>query len=173
MSNRLKAAWHETKDRGENIGLVLIILGALLMLVQFALVLLGLRAEMGLLAASLGLISVGLGFVAVGMSAKSDKKYTDILNRVDRNVGQILGKYEAYDVASDTIEELVGDVTVKVEPAAAATDLRGKVTVEKKTKAAAQKRLDEDTKRVGFVRGEVYQLEDGSWGIHWGGKYPL
>lgn len=173
MSNRLRDTWHEIKDRGENIGLVFILLGALLLLAQFALVLSGLRTEIGLLAASLGLLSIGLGSVAVGMAAKFDKKYTDILNRLDRNVFQILSKYEAYDVALDTIEEPVGGVTVKVEPAAAATDLRGKVTVENKTKATAQKRLDEDTNRVGFVRGEVYQLEDGSWGIHWGGKYPL
>jgi len=53
------------------------------------------------------------------------------------------------------------------------TDLLGTLKVVKRSKAAAQKRLDEDTKRVGYVRGEVYQLEDGSWGIHWGGKYPL
>lgn len=53
------------------------------------------------------------------------------------------------------------------------TDLIGTVKVTSRSKAAAQKRLDEDTKRVGYVRGELYQLEDGSWGIHWGGKYPL
>ena len=53
------------------------------------------------------------------------------------------------------------------------TDLIGTVKVISRSKAAAQKRLDEDTKRVGYVRGELYQLEDGSWGIHWGGKYPL
>ena len=41
------------------------------------------------------------------------------------------------------------------------------------SKAAAQKRLDKDTKKVGYVRGEVYQLDDGGWGIAWGGKYPL
>lgn len=37
----------------------------------------------------------------------------------------------------------------------------------------AQKRLDEDTQRAGYVRGELYQRDDGSWAIHWGGKYPL
>lgn len=104
----------------------------------------GLRTENGLLGASLGLLSVGLGFVAVGMAAKSDKRYTDLLNRVDRNVVQILSSYERYEAALDTIEERFGGATVKVEPAAPATDLRGEVTVENKTKAAAQKRLDED-----------------------------
>lgn len=53
------------------------------------------------------------------------------------------------------------------------TDLLGTVKVTSKSKAAAQKRLNKDTRRVGYVRGEVYQLEDGSWGIRWGGKYPL
>jgi len=53
------------------------------------------------------------------------------------------------------------------------TDLLAIVEVTSRSKAAAQKRLDEDTKRVGYVRGETYQLEDSSWGIHWGGKYPL
>lgn len=53
------------------------------------------------------------------------------------------------------------------------TDLLGTVRVTRKSQAAAQKRLDEDTRRVGYVRGEIYQLDDGSWGIHWGGKYPL
>jgi hypothetical protein len=39
-----------------------------------------------------------------------------------------------------------------------------------KSKEEAQKRLDEDTRKVGFVRGEVYQVDDGTWGIAWGGK---
>jgi hypothetical protein len=38
----------------------------------------------------------------------------------------------------------------------------------------AQHRLDADTKKVGFLRGELKQsTEDGSWSIAWGGKYPL
>jgi hypothetical protein len=48
-----------------------------------------------------------------------------------------------------------------------------KEEVDKQSKEAAQKRLDEDTKRVGYVRGEIYQVEEGKWAIHWGGKYPL
>ena len=42
-----------------------------------------------------------------------------------------------------------------------------------KSKEAAQQRVNDDAKRVGFVRGEVYQLPDGTWGVRWGGKYPL
>jgi hypothetical protein len=48
-----------------------------------------------------------------------------------------------------------------------------KELLEVQSKEAAQRRLDEDTKRVGYVRGELFQNMDGSWSIHWGGKYPL
>ena len=44
---------------------------------------------------------------------------------------------------------------------------------DKTSKEKAQARLDADTKKVGFVRGEIFEKEDGSWAIHWGGKYPL
>jgi hypothetical protein len=37
----------------------------------------------------------------------------------------------------------------------------------KQTKEEAQKRLDEDTKRAGYVRGKLRQLEDGGWAINW------
>lgn len=40
-------------------------------------------------------------------------------------------------------------------------------------KEAAQKRLDDDTKRVGYVRGELYEAQKGKWAIHWGGKYTI
>ncbi len=53
------------------------------------------------------------------------------------------------------------------------TDLIATLEVTDRSKVAAQKRLDEDTKRVGYVRGELYLVKDGNWGIHWGGKYPL
>ena len=69
----MKTIWHGIKNKGENIGLAFIILGVLVLLTQFALVLSGLRTEVGLLGASLGLLSVGLGFIAVGMAAKSDR----------------------------------------------------------------------------------------------------
>jgi hypothetical protein len=47
------------------------------------------------------------------------------------------------------------------------------VDLARKSKAEAQRRLDEDTRKVRFVRGEVYQIDDNNWGIAWGGKYPL
>jgi len=43
----------------------------------------------------------------------------------------------------------------------------------KLSKERAQRRLDEDTKKVGFRRGEISQNSDGLWIVHWGGKYPL
>ena len=48
-----------------------------------------------------------------------------------------------------------------------------RVEIKGQTKEDAQKRLDEDTRKVGHPRGELYPLEDGGWGIAWGGKYPL
>jgi len=42
-----------------------------------------------------------------------------------------------------------------------------------RSKEAVQKRLDEDTKNVGYQRGEIFKTSDGGWAIHWGGKYPL
>lgn len=53
------------------------------------------------------------------------------------------------------------------------TDVVDTVEVTDKSKVATQKRLDEDTKKVGYVRGEIYEMDDGKWGIHWGGEYPL
>lgn len=154
MSNRPKKLWSAMKNRGETIGLNFIILGAVVLLVQFGLVLSGLRTESGLLGASFGLISVGLGFTAIGMAAKSDKRHTDLLERLDKNVARLPTILRA-DILTPSghllAEEMLG----------------------KQSKIAAQERLDEDTKRVGYVRGEIYQLEDGSWVIHWGGKYPL
>ena len=41
------------------------------------------------------------------------------------------------------------------------------------SKRRAQKRLDEDTRNVGYQRGELKENEDGTWSIAWGGKYPL
>ena len=42
-----------------------------------------------------------------------------------------------------------------------------------RSKVLAQQRLDEDTKRVGRVRGELHQLPDRTWAIKWGGNYRL
>ncbi len=159
MSNFLKKPWRGMKDIGEDAGIAFFVLGFLLLVIIFFLLLSGTLADLGFLAISIGLMSLGLGFAAIGISAKSDKKYTEILKRMDANIVKLLK-------GQDTIvTPLPLHLRLKTYPP--------EVKVEKKSKEAAQKRLDEDTQRVGFVRGEIYQLEDGSWGIHWGGKYPL
>ena len=154
MSNFLKKQWHEMKDKGENTGFIFFILGFSLLVIIFALLLSGKRTEIDFLAISIGLISLGLGFTAIGMSAKSDKRHTELLERLDKNMALLPTLFK------NDILTLPGQ-------------LLAKEMLSEQSKEAAQKRLDEDAQRVGYVRGEVYQLEDGSWGIAWGGKYPL
>jgi tetrahydromethanopterin S-methyltransferase subunit G len=154
MKELLKKLWDGMKARGEDIGLPCLIIGSLLVIIRFVLILVGVPTDVTLFALGLALISVGLGFTSVGMSAKSDKRQTDLLERLDRNVGGLPFLLKG-DIFTPS-----GQMVVK--------ELR-----EEQSKNAAQKRLDEDTKRVGYVRGELFQNEDGTWSIHWGGKHPL
>ncbi len=148
MSEFLKKLWHRTKTRGEDIGLWFLKIGSLIIIVRFVLVLAGVPTETTLFALGLALISVGLGFTSVGMSAKSDRRQTELLETLDKNVaglpllfkGDILGP-----LGQRAVEELQGQ-----------------------SKEAAQRRLDGDTQKVGYVRGELFQTDDGSWAIHWG-----
>jgi hypothetical protein len=162
MKNRLRELWYEMKKRGEIIGVVLIIVGFVGLLAQFALVLRGLRTESGLLGASLGLLSVGLGFVAIGMSAKLEEDVARL---------PTLFKNDTLTIAGQQLAEYVLTKEGKRRRKDIATRFR--LSTEEQSREEAQKRLDEDTKRVGYVRGELYRREDGSWGIAWGGKYPL
>ena len=165
MNELLKKLWHETKARGEDIGLPLLIIGFLLVIVRFVLVLVGVPTDVILFALGLALISVGLGFTSVGMSAKSDKRQTDLLQNLDKNVATLPLLFKG-DILTPsgltTVEELLEEQSKE------AAQKR-----EEQSKEAAQKRLDDDTGRVGFVRGELFQNEDGTWSIHWGGKHPL
>ncbi|GAH18715.1 unnamed protein product [marine sediment metagenome] len=171
MSRFLKELWARIQNSVEIIGFVFIILGVLVLFGQFALAWSGLRTEGDLTGVWLGLLSVGLACIAIGLSQKADKKYTEILSKINTNVVNMLDNFER---GRDIIEQPIGNIIVKPPPVAVVAEVVSpEVTVEKKSKAAAQKRLDEDRQRVGYVRGEIYQLEDGSWGIHWGGKYPL
>ncbi len=154
MSKFLKKLWARIQDIGQTIGFVFIILGVLVLFTQFALVWSGLLTEGGLLGAALGLLSVGLGFTAIGMTAKSDKRHTELLKSLDKNIARL-------------------PTLLKNDVLTPSGQLLAKEMLNEQSKNASQKRLDEDTQRVGYVRGEIYQLEDGSWGIHWGGKYPL
>ena len=102
----------------------------------------------------LGLFSVGLGLIAISMSVRSDQRYTILLERLDNNVTRLPTLLKS-DILTPPGRMLANEILTE------------------QSKDAAQKRLDEDTQRVGYVRGEVYQLSDGTWAIHWGDKYPL
>ena len=102
----------------------------------------------------LGLFSVGLGLIAINMSARSDQRYTILLKRLDNNVTRLPTLLKS-DILTPPGRMLANEILTE------------------QSKDAAQKRLDEDTRRVDYVRGELYQLSDGTWAIHWGGKYPL
>jgi len=146
--------WNDVKERGESIGGAFFILGILVLFTIFALVLVDIVSEIWLLGISLGLISVGLGFIAIGVAAKSDRKHTELLERLDENVARLPSMIRG-DFITPSEEQVVKEIPIK------------------QSKMAAQRRLDEDTKRVGYVRGEIFQLEDGGWAINWGGKYRL
>lgn len=103
---------------------------------------------------SVGLFSVAVAFIAVGISAEADKRQTDLLKRIDRSV-------------------TLWPALVKGDMLTPPGQLAAKEAMSEQSRIEAQKRLDADTKTVGLLRGEVYQLEDGTWAIHWGGKYPL
>ena len=99
----------------------------------------------------LGFASVGIGFIALQLSLRQG----DMLEN-------LLKIYPNYSYISD--EVLLALVGTKVSP----TKMKGQ------TKEEAQKRLDEDTRRTGRVRGKTYELSDKSgWGIAWGGEYEL
>lgn len=117
-----------------------------------------------------------MGFTAVGMSAKSDKKYTGLFNELIVNAKLDRIDPPISNVVS-TPQPSTGNIVSTPRPATIMITTYTPETIigktEKTNREEAQKRLDEDTKKVGFVRGEIYQLENGSWGIRWGGKYQL
>jgi len=137
------------KNRAHAIGLPLIVIGMSFLAFQAVLVIfLRLRTEEGLTSISLGLISVGIALHVIGMTRESDKRYTEILKRLDRNVEQLPAMFNR-DVLTSQGQSIA------------------EKTVEKESKESAQRRLDEDTQRVGYVRGKLFQNKDGSWCIHW------
>ena len=107
-----------------------------------------------LVSLALALLSLALGSIAIGMAAKSDKVYSEVLEKIDGNVKKL--------------PYILGD---KVTPPTQQFVLLDETNAY--NKEAAQKRLDDDTKRVGYIRGELYEVKKGKWAIHWGGKYPL
>lgn len=166
--------WSQIKIRLESPGFVAFILGVLVLLAVF-IAPISTDLQINLLGISLALFSVGLGLIAVGISAKSDIRYIEILSRIDTNLTRVL---EFYKPSEDELEFPPGssrNVVIKPPVATAYADVaaRVEVTTPELSKAQAQARLDADTRKVGYRRGELFQKEDGSWGIRWGGKHPL
>ena len=141
------------KRNGEAIGIPLLILGCVALIGAFILTLMGAEV-LYLVGLVLALFSVGLGLTAVGMAGEADKRHTELLERLDKNIARL-------------------PLMLKDDILTPSGQLIAKEIASEQSKIAAQKRLDEDTKRVGYVRGEIYQVKNGSWAIAWGGKYPL
>jgi hypothetical protein len=167
--------WSKIKIRLEPVGFVFFFVGIFILVLVF-IVPTSAASQINLLGISLALFSVGLGLVAIGMSAKSDTRYTEILLRMDTNLTKVLDYYKPSEDKLEFPPDLSRNVVIKPPPATAYADVAApkvEVTTPELSRAKAQARLDADTKKVGYIRGEPYQKEDGSWGIHWGGKYPL
>lgn len=145
------------KNNGENVGIPLLILAVVSLIVEVILTLIGFDV-FWMLNVVLASASVGLGFIAVGMAWKSDKRHNELLMKIDKKIADLPLSFND-EVLTESGQRLV----VK----------RVKEIASEQSKEAAQKRLDEDTKRVGYVRGEIYHVKNGIWAIAWGGKYPL
>ena len=143
-------------EKGTLLGICCIILGGLVLITAVVLMFKDMDAQaIGLLVGLvLGLFSIGLGLIAISISSKSDQRYTIILEEMNKNISRLP------TLLKDDILTPPGQVLAREM----ATE---------QSKENAQKRLDEDRQRVGYTRGEVYQLPDGTWAIHWGGKNPL
>jgi hypothetical protein len=63
---------------------------------------------------------------------------------------------------------LIGEPTISNEKPIA---IENKPTLSEKeieeSREKAQKRIDEDTEKVGYVRGKLYRLKDGRYGVAW------
>jgi len=64
------------------------------------------------------------------------------------------------------IEETVNKINIKPEDLVTVIE-EVETDVVAGSKESAQQRLDEDTKMVGYQRGQLHQNKDGKWGIHW------
>jgi hypothetical protein len=167
--------WNQIKIRLEPVGSIVFVAGIVVLLVVFFAPI-STDLQITALGISLALFSVGLGFIAIGISAKSDIRYTEILSRIDTNVTRVLDFYEPSEDELELPPDLSKNVVIR-PPAATAyaggVAPRVEVTTPELSKAQAQARLDADERKVGYRRGELFQKEDGSWAIRWGGKYPL
>jgi hypothetical protein len=156
--------WVKFKQMGEGAGQGFMLVGSVIVVTAFALALTEQPWPLfaSVLGAGLGCISIGLGGVSVGVAHKSDSRYVELLRRIDSNVAKMLPHIVEGDIVELEGKELHPLPTGVLEKPDSET-----------SRKLAQRRLDEDTKKVGYQRGELYQLPDGRWAIHWGGKYPL
>ncbi len=155
MSSFQKSILRFMKTIVRPVGLVFSITAGFFLFYESILGLVGVPAfDFNRTALSFGMLSVGLGLIAIDISIKADRRHTDLLERLDKNVARLPALFKG-DVLTPPGQLFTKDI------------------FSEQAKTAAQKRLDEDTKRVGYVRGELFQNEAGSWSIHWGGNYPL
>ena len=167
MKNRINRLFGQYKEKGEQYGTVFFLLGLYLLvaLIIFNIAdviiyyiwnsdIISSDTNFFLVSLALALLSLGLGSIAIGMAAKSDKLYAEVLERIDSNVKNVPS------ILADKVTPPIQQLVLLDETKAY-------------NKKAAKKRLDDDTKQVGYVRGELYEVEKGKWTIHWGGKYPL
>lgn len=92
------------------------------------------------------------------------------------NLTRVLSYYEPSEDKLEFPPDLSKNVVIEPPPATASAEVvapKVETLTPEASRAKAQARLDADTKKVGYVRGELFQKENESWGIHWGGKYPL
>jgi len=136
------------------LGAVYYVAGSVFLMVAAFLAIKGEEVATVLLGFCLGMLSVGLGLTAIGMSGRSDIRHTELLERLDRNVARL-------------------PLLIKGDILTPPGQIIAKEMLSEQSKPATQKRLDEDTQKVGYVRGKLFQNEDGSWSIHWGGEQPL
>ena len=167
MKNYINSTFDKFKEKGEQYGKVLFLLGLYLLAALIILNIadtmiyyiwnrdvIGSSASSFLISLALALLSPALGIIAIGMATKSDKLYTEVLERIDSNVKNVPS------ILADKVTPPIQQLVLLDETKAY-------------NKKAAKKRLDDDTKQVGYVRGELYEVEKDKWTIHWGGKYPL
>ena len=153
MSKRKKGFWELLVTFS---GYMFLGYAAIVMVILFIMSLRGSdnSANTNLLNITFGLLSVGLGCIAIRMSMKSDKWQAEILRQIADRVINIPNMFRV-DLLTFEGKTLVKEV-------------KGQ-----QSKEQAQKRLEADTNKLGYVRGEVFQTSDGNWAIAWGGKYPL
>lgn len=172
LQQLLQRIWLSIRSEGERAGFVLIAVGSLLVLALLLLILIEdprLTLVVALFGVALGCISIGLGLMSVGTAQKSDEKHMELLSRIDGGLLDLLSNMDAGDKV-----EVGGKELLNVSPIlnAPPTDTPKAANI-MESRMLAQKRLDEDAKRTGRLRGELYQLPDGKWAIYWGGKHPL